>query len=592
MHTCNFLSIVIIKLMDFISMAFSEHSHLQGIAHLLVQEKLLEKDNALKYQQIAVSNNISLQHYLVSNNIISARDIALSIAENFGVPIIDLDCIDIDSIPSTLISDKLIHRHGVVPLFNRGKQLYLATDDPSKHYSLKEIQFHTGLHATPVVVETDKLSAVIEKLIHEKESEGLASYFDESRDIEGIEYSSDEDDEDTDVSGLSSEDAPIVKFVNRILIEAIKKEASDIHFEPYERTYRIRYRQDGILHEVTSPPVNLSARIAARIKVMSNLDISERRVPQDGRFKMKLSASRAVDFRVSTCPTVGGEKVVMRILDPSMTQVGIDSLGFTEQQKDYFLRSVQRPQGMILVTGPTGSGKTVTLYTGLSILNTPESNISTAEDPVEIKVPGINQVNIHPKAGLTFAKILRAFLRQDPDIIMVGEIRDLETAEIAIKAAQTGHLVLSTLHTNSAAETLTRLLNMGVPSFNIASSVTLIIAQRLVRRLCDHCKILRDDYTPNSLLELGFSEKDTQTVNIYKANECNQCTNGYHGRVGLFEVLPMSKELGQIIMSGGTSLDILKYAQSKGMLTLYQAGLEKVKQGITSLEEINRITVD
>ncbi|WP_133127337.1 type IV-A pilus assembly ATPase PilB [Legionella nagasakiensis] len=573
-------------------MSFVPEEHLQGIAQLLVQENLLDKDNALKYQQIAISNKQSLQQYLVNSNIISAKQIALSVAQNFGVPVLDLDCIDIDAIPTTLVSDKLIQRHGLVPLFNRGKQLYIAIDDPSKHASLKEIQFHTGLHATPLVVETDKLNELIDKLIHEKESQGLASYFEETRDIDGLEFSTDEDENEADTSGLSSEDAPIVKFVNRIIVEAIKKSASDIHFEPYERSYRIRYRQDGILNEVTAPPISLAARISARIKVMSNLDISERRIPQDGRFKMKLSPTRSVDFRVSTCPTIAGEKVVMRILDPGSTKLGVESLGFSPKQKEHFLQAIQRPQGMILVTGPTGSGKTVTLYSALNELNTTEHNISTAEDPVEIKVSGINQVNINPKAGLTFSGALRAFLRQDPDIIMVGEIRDLETAEIAIKAAQTGHLVLSTLHTNSAAETLTRLVNMGIPSFNIASSVSLIIAQRLVRRLCEHCKVIRDDFTIASLVELGFSEAEAHTLNAYKANGCNQCTNGYRGRIGLFEVLPMTKDLGRLIMSGGNSLDILKHAQNDGMLTIYQSGLEKIKEGVTTIEEVNRVTVD
>jgi type IV pilus assembly protein PilB len=442
-------------------------------------------------------------------------------------------------------------------------------------------------------VESDKLHDLIDKLLSAKESQGLASYFEEGKDLEGLEISSEEEEEDKEAdNSITREDAPVVKFVNRILVEAIKKGASDIHFEPFERDYRIRYRQDGILTEVAAPPVSLAGRITARIKVMSNLDISERRVPQDGRFKMRLSRTRAIDFRVSTCPTVAGEKVVMRILDPSATKLGTESLGFTPIQKAHFLHAISKSQGMILVTGPTGSGKTVTLYTALNILNTIEKNISTAEDPVELKVPGINQVNINIKAGLTFSDTLRAFLRQDPDIIMVGEIRDIETAEIAIKAAQTGHLVLSTLHTNSAAETLTRLVNMGVPSFNIASSVSLIIAQRLVRRLCEQCKVVRDDFTEKGLLELGYTEQDVKTLQTFKAVGCPQCTNGYRGRMGLFEVMPLSKSIGRLIMSGGNSMDILSLAQSEGMFTIYQAGLEKVKEGLTSIEEINRVTVD
>jgi len=575
-------------------MPSTEEERLQGIAQLLVQENFLDKEKAINFQHIAATNKITLLHYLVANDLVQAKNIALTVSKNFGLPMLDLDSIDLDTIPVSLVSEKLIRRHNLIPLYTRGTQLYIAIDDPSKQISLKEIQFHTGLYVAPVVVESDKLNELIDKLLHQKESQGLSDYFEESQDIEGIEFSADEEEDgkESEATGVSSEDAPVVKFVNRILIDAIKKGVSDIHFEPYEREYRIRYRLDGLLNEVASPPPALSARIAARIKIMSSLDISERRVPQDGRFKMKLSKLRSIDFRVSSCPTIAGEKIVMRILDPATTKLGIESLGFSPVQQEHFLRTIARPQGMILVTGPTGSGKTVTLYTALNILNTIETNISTAEDPVEIKVPGINQVNINIKAGLTFSGTLRAFLRQDPDIIMVGEIRDLETAEIAVKAAQTGHLVLSTLHTNSAAETLTRLVNMGVPTFNIASSVSLIIAQRLVRKLCENCKTIRNDTTPKSLIELGFSEKDASSLHTYKAVGCKQCTNGYHGRVGLFEVMPMSKALGQMIMSGGTSLDILKQAQIEGLVTVYHAGLEKVKEGITTIEEVNRVTVD
>lgn len=576
--------------MDFMA-TLAEEQRLQGIGQLLVLEQLLEKDKTLKYQQLASADNVTLLQYLVNNSILSAVNIASAIARNFGVPLLDLDCIEFDSIPSTLVSEKLIRRHHMIPLFHRGNHLYLATDDPSQQASLKEIQFHTGLHAHPVVVETDKLAQLIEHLLREKESQGLHDYVDESVDLDGLEISSEEEEHDIESAASASEDAPVVKFVNKILLDAIKNSVSDIHFEPYEQTYRIRYRQDGVLTEVASPPVSLSGRITARIKVMSNLDISERRVPQDGRFKMKLSKSRAIDFRVSTCPTVGGEKVVMRILDPGSIKLGIEALGFSDIQKTHFLKSIERPQGMILVTGPTGSGKTVTLYTAMNILNTKERNISTAEDPVEIKVPGINQVNINPKAGLTFSGALRSFLRQDPDIIMVGEIRDLETAEIAVKAAQTGHLVLSTLHTNSAAETLTRLVNMGVPSFNIASSVSLIIAQRLARRLCEQCKTKRDDITEKGMIELGFSEEEAKKP-IFKAVGCNQCNGGYRGRVGLFEVMPMSKAIGRLIMSGGNSLDILKQGQDEGMLTIFQSGLKKILEGVTTIEEVNRVTVD
>lgn len=570
-----------------------EEQRLQGIAQLLVHEGLLEKEDALQYQIQAKEEKIALLNYLINKKILQSDKIAKNVAESFGVPMLDMDSVDPDSIPLPIVNEKLIRRHMMIPLHVRGNNLFLATDDPSKQVSLKEIQFHTGLHSNAIVVESDKLTKFIDTMLNREESQGLTSYVEEEGvDLEGLEISSEENEIEEDTTVTASDDAPVVKFVNKILLDAIKRGVSDIHFEPYEREYRVRYRQDGILAEIASPPIGLAGRITARIKVMSNLDISERRVPQDGRFKMRLSKTRTIDFRVSTCPTVGGEKVVMRILDPGSTKLGIEALGFSEFQKTHFLKAIQRPQGMILVTGPTGSGKTVTLYTALNILNTKECNISTAEDPVELKVTGINQVNINPKAGLTFSGALRSFLRQDPDIIMVGEIRDLETAEIAIKAAQTGHLVLSTLHTNSSAETLTRLVNMGVPSFNIASSVSLIIAQRLGRRLCEQCKEIRDDVTPESLRELGFSEEDSKTIQIYRAKGCNQCTGGYRGRVGLFEVMPMSKAIGQIIMSGGNSLDILKQAQEEGMLTVYQSGLEKIKAGITSVEEVNRVTVD
>lgn len=573
------------------ALATDEH-RLQGIGQLLVLEKLLEKSKAVEYYSLAAEEKITLLQYLVKNKILSAQQIAFTASQNFGVPMMDINCIEIENIPVNLVNEKLIRRHAMVPLFTRGNNLYLATDDPSKQASLKEIQFHTGLNTHAIVVETDKLTVFIDHLLSAKESQGFGDYGDDSNDLEGLEISADDEEQEVEIKSSITDDAPIVKFVNKILLEAIKQGASDIHFEPYEREYRIRYRQDGILHEVATPPASLSSRITARIKVMSNLDISERRVPQDGGFKMKISKTRSIDFRVSTCPTTGGEKVVMRVLDPGSAKLGIEALGFSPIQRSHFVRAIERPQGMILVTGPTGSGKTVSLYTALNILNTKEVNISTAEDPVEIKVPGINQVNINLKAGLSFSGALRSFLRQDPDIIMVGEIRDFETAEIAVKAAQTGHLVLSTLHTNSAAETLNRLVNMGIPTFNIASSVTIIIAQRLARKLCDNCKEIRDDFTNEGLIELGFNESDIKEIKMYKAVGCNQCTQGYRGRVGLFEVLPMTKSLGQLIMSGANSLDILKIAQSEGMLTIYQSGLEKVKLGITSLEEVNRVTVE
>lgn len=574
-------------------MALPMEEKLQGISQALVFERKLTKESALKHQAEAKTKHLTLSQYLIQQHIVKSIEMARLVSQNFGVPLIDIDKVDRDAIPDNLISEKLIKRHNIIPLFKRGDNLFIGMEDPAVQTTLKEVQFHTGLNTYAVVIESDKLHKTIDQLLNAKESAALGDYLDDSQDTEGLEISlPDEEEELADETNQATDDAPIVRFVHKILLDAVKRGASDIHFEPYEKEYRIRFRQDGILMEAASPPVNLASRITARIKVMSNLDISERRVPQDGRFKMKISRTRSIDFRVSTCPTVGGEKVVMRILDPSSTKLGVDVLGFTPPQKKHFIKAINQPQGMVLVTGPTGSGKTVTLYTALNMLNVEERNISTAEDPVELKVAGINQVNIHPKAGLTFAEVLRSFLRQDPDIIMVGEIRDLETAEIAIKAAQTGHMVLSTLHTNSAAETLTRLANMGVPPFNIAGSVSLIIAQRLGRRLCEHCKRLRSDLGEDVLLEQGFKQEELSQLRLYAAVGCDFCTNGYKGRVGLFEVMPITKEIGQIIMDGGNSMQIEKLAQSQGMTTIREAGLRLVKEGRSSLEEVNRVTKD
>ena len=514
------------------------------------------------------------------NNRQFQNDVASGFSQRFGLPLRELDRVSLDSLPLSLIHEKLITRLRVIPLYKQHSQLFIATDEPLNQASLKEIQFHTGMSVHPIIIEKDTLNSFIKRLLNAQESQGLETCFKTTKTLDEIEYTSEID------------DAPIVKFVNRILMEAINKNVSDIHFEPYEHEFRIRYRLDGLLYQTSSHSISLAPRITARIKIMANLDISERRVPQDGRFKIPLSSEKSMNFRVNTCPTMSGEKIVVRILNPEATNLGIEALGFNAWQQHTFLRHIHRPQGLILVTGPTGSGKTATLYSALNSLNTIDVNISTVEDPVEIKLCGINQVNINPKAGLDFSNALRSFLRQDPDIIMVGEIRDVETAEIALKAAQTGHLVLSTLHTNSAAQTLTRLLNMGIPSFNIANSVSLIIAQRLVRRLCDACKLIRNDTTPNSLIELGFSSADALTLQFYKAVGCHQCTHGYRGRMGLFEVLPMSKSLGQLIMSGGNSLDIQKLAIADGMRTIYQSGLEKIKAGLTTIEEINRVTMD
>ncbi|WP_242602340.1 type IV-A pilus assembly ATPase PilB [Legionella rowbothamii] len=542
-------------------------------------EQFLGKAKTAIYYKQASTEKMSLAQYLIKNDILSATNIAQASAKSFGVPLLDLDSIEISTLPLSLVDEKLMLRHAMAPLFCRGTHLYLAAEDPSNHNGLKEIQFHTGLNTHAIAVEANKLTALFAHLLSLKHHQELSTYDTPIQHDDQYEFT---------INPIDSDDAPIVKFVNQILFKAIQQGASDIHFEPFEKEYRIRYRHDGILHEVASPPVNLSTRITSRIKVMAKLDISERRIPQDGSFKINQPTKHPIDFRVSTCPTTNGEKVVIRILDPDTAKLHIEALGFNPKQHEYFMRAIKRPQGMILVTGPTGSGKTVSLYAALNLLNTNKVNISTAEDPVEIKITGINQVNINPKVGLSFSKVLRSFLRQDPDIIMVGEIRDLETAEIAIKAAQTGHLVLSTLHTNSAVESLTRLSNIGIPSFNIVSSITLIIAQRLARKLCEQCKTPRTDLNKSNLLAWGLNETDQ----LYKAAGCSQCTDGYRGRIGLFEVLPMTHTLTELIMAGANSLDLIKAAQKEGMTSIYQSGIEKVQQGITTLEEVNRVTVE
>ncbi len=489
--------------------------------------------------------------------------------------------------PIQLVSEKLIRKHHALPLFKRGNRLFIGVSDPTNLRALDEIKFHTALIAEPILVEEDKLARAIETSLDAQDT-SMSDLMDS--DLDNLDISTGEGEEhDAGVTEADVEDAPVVRFVNKVLLDAIKKGASDIHFEPYEKYYRVRFRQDGILYEIASPPISLAMRLAARIKVMSRLDVSERRVPQDGRIKMKLSKNRAIDFRVSTCPTLWGEKVVLRILDPTSAQIGIDALGFEPDQRELFLGAIHKPYGMVLVTGPTGSGKTVTLYTAVNILNQSDVNISTCEDPVEINLAGVNQVNVDERTGMTFSKALKAFLRQDPDIILVGEIRDLETGEIGVKAAQTGHLVLSTLHTNDAPQTLTRLANMGIPPFNIASSVHLIIAQRLARRLCQHCKE-PEDIPRDALLEEGFTEDQLKGLVVYKPIGCDQCTNGYKGRVGIYQVMPVSEEMGRIIMEGGNSIQIADQAQTEGVRDLRQSGLMKVAQGVTGLAEINRVT--
>ncbi|MEW8255521.1 MAG: type IV-A pilus assembly ATPase PilB [Candidatus Thiodiazotropha taylori] len=563
--------------------------NLSGLARCLIQDGLVDEDQAASAFGESIKKKTPFVTYLVQNKILNSIDIALSASRGFGVPIFDLDVIDTTVIPVDVVAEKLVRTHHALPIFKRGNRLFLAVSDPTNHQGLDEIRFNTGLASEAILVEEDKLNRAIEKVLEAQET-GMDELLD--ADLDNLDISAGDDEGSSDENNLDVDEAPVVRYINKILLDAINQGVSDIHFEPYEYTYRIRYRQDGMLHEVANPPSNLASRLSSRIKVMSRMNIAEKRIPQDGRIKMKLSKSRAIDFRVNTCPTLYGEKIVLRILDPTSAQLGIEALGFEEDQNKAFLDAINKPYGMVLVTGPTGSGKTVSLYTALNLLNKPEVNISTAEDPVEIQVAGINQVNTNVKTGLTFAEALRAFLRQDPDIVMVGEIRDLETAEIAVKAAQTGHLVLSTLHTNDAPQTLTRLANMGIPPFNIASSVLLIMAQRLARRLCENCKT-PDDLPREALLEEGFTDEDIDSgFTTYKPVGCDLCTNGYKGRVGIFQVMPVSEEMGKIIMEGGTSLQLEKQAETEGVYNLRRSGLRKVKQGITSLQELNRVTKD
>jgi type IV pilus assembly protein PilB len=566
---------------------------LTGLPRRLVQDGVVSEADLMAALNAIEGKSANLVPHLVANRLGDARQIAIAAAHEFGVPLLDLDAVDLDLDVVKLVDEKLLLKHRILPVLQRGKRLFIAVCDPTNLQALDEIKFQTTLRIEAIVVEQDKLETRVARAIEAVDTS--MSNLDEDGegfDLENLEVSGGEEEAGADVTNSDIDDAPIVRFVNKVMVDAIKKGASDIHFEPYEKHFRIRLRQDGVLTEIARPPVALAMKISARLKVMARLDIAERRIPQDGRIKLKLSKNRAIDFRVNTCPTLFGEKVVCRLLDPSSAQLGIDALGYEEEQKQHYLNTLAKPYGMILVTGPTGSGKTVSLYTGLNILNTVDRNISTAEDPAEINMPGVNQVNVNPKVGLTFAAALRAFLRQDPDIIMVGEIRDLETAEIAIKAAQTGHLVLSTLHTNDAPKTLTRLIDMGVKPYAIASSVSLIIAQRLARRLCSNCKE-PVDIPAEALLKEGFTRADVEAgLTIYHAKGCNQCTNGYKGRVGIYQVMPCSETIGRIMMEGGNSMQIAAQAKAEGVADLRQSGLKKVKDGLTSLEEINRVTVD
>src|SRR6201996_7326874 len=568
-------------------------SGLGGLPQRLVQDGVVEEAIMLEAMNAAREKKMGIVTQLVTSGAAKARDIAVAAANDFGVPLFDLDAIALDLETVRLVNDKLLIKHRVLPLFRRGKRLFLAVADPTNLHAIDEIKFQTSLGIEAIVVEDDKLQKAIDKAIEQVDSQMSALTDEEGRDLDSLETEGGDGELDDKAATRDDvEDAPIVRFCNKVLLDAIRRGASDIHFEPYEKIYRVRLRMDGVLKEIAQPPVALAGKLSARLKVMSRMDIAERRVPQDGRIKMKLSKNRAIDFRVSTCPTLFGEKIVMRILDPAQAALGIDSLGYEPFQKDLYMKFLAKPQGMILVTGPTGSGKTVSLYTGLHILNREDTNISTAEDPAEINLPGVNQVNVNNKVGLTFAAAMRAFLRQDPDVIMVGEIRDLETAEIAIKAAQTGHLVLSTLHTNDAPQTLTRLVDMGVKPYAIATSVSLIIAQRLARKLCTNCK-QSVDIPAEAARKEGFEESDIANgMKIFTPKGCQNCTDGYKGRVGIYQVLPITDTIARIILAAGSAVDIEEQANKEGVWDLRRAGLEKVRVGLTSLEEVNSVTIE
>ena len=570
--------------------ATASQTNLAGLPRRLVQDGIISEEQLHKASAAARKQKVPLVAYIVNEDLADSRAIAVAASHEFGVPLLDLDAIEIDIDVIRAVDQKLINKHRVLPLVKRGHRIFLGISDPTNLQAIDDIKFQTSLRIDPVVVEQDKLEDRITKAIEAVDT-SMSSLEDDDFDLENLDIAGDDDDAE-EVQRDEIEDAPVVRFVNKILLDAIKRGASDVHFEPYEKFFRVRTRLDGVLSEVAQPPVILAPKVCARLKVMSRMDIAERRVPQDGRIKMRLSKNRAIDFRVNTCPTLYGEKVVLRILDPATAKIGIEALGYEDEQKSLYLKHLAKPYGMILVTGPTGSGKTVSLYTGLGILNTEYRNISTAEDPAEINLPGVNQVNVNPKVGLTFATALKAFLRQDPDVIMVGEIRDLETAEIAIKAAQTGHLVMSTLHTNDAPRTLSRLVDMGVKPYAIATSVSLIIAQRLARRLCDNCKEVTD--VPREALEKeGFEPADLERgLTIFRPKGCKQCNDGYKGRIGIFQVMEVSETMGRIIMEGGNAIQLADQAVIEGVIDLRRAGLNKVKEGITSLEEVNRVTID
>ena len=562
-----------------------------GIARRLVLDGHLAEADARKALDEATKAKTPVTRYLMDKKLATAAQIAGANAVEFGMPLFDAAALDLNQAATKLVSEELINKHQALPLFKRGNRLFVGISDPTNTRALDEIKFAANLTVEPILVDEDKLRKTIDLALTASDSMGDA--MDDAEGLENLESTSGDDDNASDnlADAKGGDDTPVVRFVNKVLLDSIKRGASDIHFEPYETEFRVRLRMDGILRTVAKAPVKLHQRITARLKVMASLDIAERRLPQDGRIKLNISKTRQMDFRVSTCPTLFGEKVVLRLLDGSAAKLGIDKLGYEDDQKQLYLDALAKPYGMILVTGPTGSGKTVSLYTGLNILNTEERNISTAEDPVEIRVPGINQVQMNVKKGMTFAAALRSFLRQDPDVIMVGEIRDLETAEIAIKAAQTGHLVLSTLHTNDAPQTVSRLMNMGIAPYNITSSVTIIIAQRLARRLHDCKKPVQ--LPENALLAEGFTEEEVKAgITLYEPVGCDDCNDGYKGRLGIYQVMPMAENIQKIILEGGNALQIAEAAQEAGVRDLRQSALWKAKQGVTSLAEVNRVTKD
>jgi type IV pilus assembly protein PilB len=561
---------------------------ISGALRRLVQDGFITVNVASEANETSRNQKIPLFTYLIDNKIVGANELCEAASKEYGVPILDVKAVDFSALPKDLISEALIEKHQILPLYLRSKKVFIGISDPTNVKALEEIRFHTNLMVEPILVRQDHLTDAIEESM--KESSSVLDDLGDDEGLENLEYDDEDPNEAPSDAFEDLADSPAVKLVNKVLLDAIKRGASDIHFEPYEKSYRVRYRIDGMLKTVIKPPKNMTHKIASRLKVMSKLDIAEKRVPQDGRVKLNLSKNKSIDFRLSTCPTLFGEKIVMRILDASAARMGIDKLGYEEDQKKLFMDAIVKPYGMVLVTGPTGSGKTVSLYTALNILNTEGRNISTVEDPVEIRVNGINQVQQNAKQGMTFSAALRSFLRQDPDVIMVGEIRDLETAEIAVKAAQTGHMVLSTLHTNSAPETISRMMNMGVAPFNIVSAVSIIIAQRLARRLCE-CK-KPTELTKEELLLAGFTESQLEDATIFDPVGCSKCNEGYKGRVGIYEVMPMTSNIKKIVLKGGNSMDIAEQAEKDGIANLRTSALLKVKNGLTGLVEANRVTVD